>query len=109
MKNKMTIDCTTQLTDSGVEQTTTDIFGELTKRFVNVREAALDKAIQQKLVDMGWAPPGAARFDRAAAVKAGVSALKREAVWVAVDLSDADTERCVAAVLDAISLPNPLN
>lgn len=91
----------TQLTDSGVKQTT-DVLGEITERFANVREAAFDKAIQQKLIEMGWTPPGGANFDRAAAVKAGAAALKREAAWVAVDLSDADAERCTAAVFDAI-------
>lgn len=87
MKYKMTIGCITQLTDAGVKQTT-DVLGDVTERFVNLREAALDKAIQQKLIEMGWTPPGVASTGRAEAIKAGAAALKREAAWVAVDLSD---------------------
>jgi hypothetical protein len=102
MNKNMKIACITQLTENGVKQTTTDVLGELTQRFVNVRDEALDKAIQQKLVEMGWRPPGAIQIDRTAAAKAGAKALKREAAWVAADLSDSDAKRCVEAVLDAI-------
>ena len=63
MKDKMTIGCITQLTDSGVKQTT-DVLGEITERFANVQEDAFDKAIQQKLIEMGWTPPSGAYSNR---------------------------------------------
>lgn len=49
--------CTTSITDDGVYQEYTDIFGNKIREFTELRVAARDKAIRQKLIDLGWTPP----------------------------------------------------
>ncbi len=49
--------CSTDITDTGVMQTIS-MRDEITKRFFNAAAADLDTAIRQKLVDLGWTPPG---------------------------------------------------
>ena len=44
------------ISDDGVFEHT-DIMGELTTRFINVRAAATEKAVRDKLIELGWTPP----------------------------------------------------
>lgn len=53
---KTTLSSTIQFTEDGVQQIT-DICGEITKSFANLRVAQFDKAIREKLIALGWTPP----------------------------------------------------
>lgn len=48
---------TTGFTDDGVFQEYTDLYGKIVREFTELRLASLDKAVRQKLIDLGWTPP----------------------------------------------------
>ena len=58
MHDKMTIGSIVQLTETGVEQRI-DFMGEITRRFVDVSSCQMEAGLRQKLVELGWTPPGA--------------------------------------------------
>lgn len=43
-------------TPDGVELQT-DVFGRKTREFYDLRASLVDRAIRQKLIDLGWTPP----------------------------------------------------
>lgn len=55
--DQMTIGVITQLTETGVKQSI-DFMGEVTTRIANVSAKQMDAGIREKLIELGWTPPG---------------------------------------------------
>lgn len=56
LADQLTLSSRIEFTDDGFFETTS-IFGEVTKRFTDVRTAQYEKAVREKLISLGWTPP----------------------------------------------------
>lgn len=52
----LTLKAEIEFTEDGFFETASYL-GEITKLYVNVRAAQFDKAVRDKLIELGWTPP----------------------------------------------------